>query len=176
MNAMLSDCGMAPLDLRNPFDWLILYAICARRKRVHERPDGAGIGPFISGKQSPVRHTKKQARPWGDPQEARLFCVFLWFYSAAGWAGFPVMEPSPSASTWQPTVSTRPWFRRDPWTRSPASTRTVPWFSMVPAKRVAAPRESSPSFWSGAGQREGVPILVGVKGKVPPVDHRGGLV
>lgn len=29
LNAMLSDCGMAPLDLRNPFDWLILYAICA---------------------------------------------------------------------------------------------------------------------------------------------------
>ncbi len=27
LNAMLSDCGMAPLDPRNPFDWLILYAI-----------------------------------------------------------------------------------------------------------------------------------------------------
>lgn len=27
LNAMLSDCGMAPLDLRNAFDWLILYAI-----------------------------------------------------------------------------------------------------------------------------------------------------
>lgn len=29
LNAMLSDCGMAPLDPRNPFDWLILYAISA---------------------------------------------------------------------------------------------------------------------------------------------------
>ena len=29
VNAMLSDCGMAPLDPRNPFDWLILYAISA---------------------------------------------------------------------------------------------------------------------------------------------------
>lgn len=26
LNAMLSDCGMAPLDPRNPFDWLVLYA------------------------------------------------------------------------------------------------------------------------------------------------------
>lgn len=29
LNAMLSDCGMALLDPRNPFDWLILYAISA---------------------------------------------------------------------------------------------------------------------------------------------------
>ena len=29
LNAMLNDCGMAPLDTRNPFDWLILYAIAA---------------------------------------------------------------------------------------------------------------------------------------------------
>ena len=29
INAMLSDCGMAPLDLRNASDWLILYAISA---------------------------------------------------------------------------------------------------------------------------------------------------
>lgn len=29
LNAMLMECGMAPLDLRNAFDWLILYAICA---------------------------------------------------------------------------------------------------------------------------------------------------
>lgn len=29
LNAMLSDCGMAQLDLRNAFDWLILYAIAA---------------------------------------------------------------------------------------------------------------------------------------------------
>ncbi len=29
LNAMLSDCGMAQLDTRNPFDWLILYAISA---------------------------------------------------------------------------------------------------------------------------------------------------
>ena len=29
LNAMLADCGMAPLDPRNPFDWLILYAISA---------------------------------------------------------------------------------------------------------------------------------------------------
>ena len=29
LNAMLTDCGMALLDPRNPFDWLILYAISA---------------------------------------------------------------------------------------------------------------------------------------------------
>ena len=29
LNAMLNDCGMASLDLRNATDWLILYAICA---------------------------------------------------------------------------------------------------------------------------------------------------
>ena len=29
VNAMLADCGMAALDLRNAFDWLILYAIAA---------------------------------------------------------------------------------------------------------------------------------------------------
>ena len=29
LNALLSDCGMAPLDPRNATDWLILYAICA---------------------------------------------------------------------------------------------------------------------------------------------------
>ena len=29
VNAMLADCGMATLDLRNAFDWLILYAIAA---------------------------------------------------------------------------------------------------------------------------------------------------
>ncbi|MDO5131886.1 MAG: hypothetical protein Q4D81_02755 [Eubacteriales bacterium] len=28
LNGMLSESGMAPLDLRNAFDWLILYAIC----------------------------------------------------------------------------------------------------------------------------------------------------
>ncbi|MDO5133738.1 MAG: hypothetical protein Q4D81_12285 [Eubacteriales bacterium] len=27
LNAMLTDCGMAPLDLPNAFDWLILYAV-----------------------------------------------------------------------------------------------------------------------------------------------------
>lgn len=27
INAMLNDCGMRPLDLRNAFDWLILYSI-----------------------------------------------------------------------------------------------------------------------------------------------------
>ena len=29
LNAMLADCGMAPMDTRDPFDWLILYAISA---------------------------------------------------------------------------------------------------------------------------------------------------
>ena len=29
LNAMLADCGMAQLDTRNPFDWLILYAFSA---------------------------------------------------------------------------------------------------------------------------------------------------
>ena len=29
LNAMLNDCGMAPLDPRNAFDWLILYAMSA---------------------------------------------------------------------------------------------------------------------------------------------------
>lgn len=29
LNALLTDCGMAPLDPRNATDWLILYAICA---------------------------------------------------------------------------------------------------------------------------------------------------
>ena len=29
LNALLADCGMAPLDPRNATDWLILYAICA---------------------------------------------------------------------------------------------------------------------------------------------------
>lgn len=27
LNAMLTDCGMAPMDLRNAFDWLILYSV-----------------------------------------------------------------------------------------------------------------------------------------------------
>ncbi len=29
LGAILNDCGMAPLDPRHPFDWLILYAISA---------------------------------------------------------------------------------------------------------------------------------------------------
>lgn len=29
MNAMLADCGFAPLDSRTPFDWMILYCMCA---------------------------------------------------------------------------------------------------------------------------------------------------
>lgn len=29
LGGMLADCGMAPLDLRNAFDWLILYSIAA---------------------------------------------------------------------------------------------------------------------------------------------------
>ena len=29
LNAILTDCGMPPLDLRNGFDWLVLYAITA---------------------------------------------------------------------------------------------------------------------------------------------------
>lgn len=28
MNAMLADCGFAPLDSRVPFDWMILYCMC----------------------------------------------------------------------------------------------------------------------------------------------------
>lgn len=29
LNAMLSDCGFAPLDSRTPFDWMVLYCMCA---------------------------------------------------------------------------------------------------------------------------------------------------
>jgi len=29
MNSMLTDCGFAPLDSRVPFDWMILYCMCA---------------------------------------------------------------------------------------------------------------------------------------------------
>lgn len=29
MNSMLSDCGFAPLDSRAPFDWMVLYCMCA---------------------------------------------------------------------------------------------------------------------------------------------------
>jgi len=29
MNAMLADCGFAPLDSRTPFDWMVLYCMCA---------------------------------------------------------------------------------------------------------------------------------------------------
>lgn len=28
MNAMLADCGFAPLDSRMPFDWMVLYCMC----------------------------------------------------------------------------------------------------------------------------------------------------
>ena len=49
-----------------------------RRKRVHERPDGAGIGPFISREQSPVRLTKKQARPWGEIPKRRACSAFFY--------------------------------------------------------------------------------------------------
>lgn len=28
INTMLQDCGFAPLDARNPFDWMILYCMC----------------------------------------------------------------------------------------------------------------------------------------------------
>jgi len=38
LNAMLSDCSMAALDLRNAFDWLILYAIaCEGDEAMSER-------------------------------------------------------------------------------------------------------------------------------------------
>lgn len=40
LNGMLSDCSMAPLDLRNPFDWLILYAISAEEEAMSERLEG----------------------------------------------------------------------------------------------------------------------------------------
>lgn len=29
MNSMLTDCGFAPLDSRVPFDWMVLYCMCA---------------------------------------------------------------------------------------------------------------------------------------------------
>lgn len=29
MNAMLNDCGFIPLDSRTPFDWMVLYCMCA---------------------------------------------------------------------------------------------------------------------------------------------------
>ena len=29
MNSMLADCGFAPLDSRVPFDWMVLYCMCA---------------------------------------------------------------------------------------------------------------------------------------------------
>lgn len=29
MNSMLADCGFAPLDSRAPFDWMVLYCMCA---------------------------------------------------------------------------------------------------------------------------------------------------
>ncbi len=28
LNAMLSDCGFAPLDSRSPFDWMVIYCMC----------------------------------------------------------------------------------------------------------------------------------------------------
>lgn len=41
LNLMLNDCGMAGLDLRNAFDWLILYAISADGDQpMMERLDG----------------------------------------------------------------------------------------------------------------------------------------
>ena len=30
MNTMLLDCGFAPLDSRTPFDWMVLYCMCAQ--------------------------------------------------------------------------------------------------------------------------------------------------
>lgn len=29
MNSMLNDCGFSPLDSRTPFDWMVLYCMCA---------------------------------------------------------------------------------------------------------------------------------------------------
>lgn len=37
LNAILSDCGMPPLDLRNSFDWLVVYAITAEDEPMSQR-------------------------------------------------------------------------------------------------------------------------------------------
>lgn len=37
INAILTDCGMPPLDPRNAFDWLVLYAVAAEDESMSER-------------------------------------------------------------------------------------------------------------------------------------------
>lgn len=37
LNAILSDCGMPSLDLRNAMDWLVIYAVTARDEPMSER-------------------------------------------------------------------------------------------------------------------------------------------
>ena len=37
MNAILSDCGMPLLDLRNASDWLMMYAVTADEESMSER-------------------------------------------------------------------------------------------------------------------------------------------
>ena len=37
INAILTDCGMPPLDPRNATDWLVLYAVTAAEESMSER-------------------------------------------------------------------------------------------------------------------------------------------
>ena len=149
LNAMLSDCGMAPLDLRKPLRLADSVRHLRRRKRVHERPDGAGVGPFISGEQKPCKAHKETGAPMGEiPKEARLFWRFSMVLFCGGLGGVPCNGAIPFRLHLAAHCFHKALVPQGPWTRSPASTRTVPWFSKVPAKRVPAPRESSPSFWS----------------------------
>lgn len=37
LNAILTDCGMPPLDPRNATDWLVLYAVTAYEESMSER-------------------------------------------------------------------------------------------------------------------------------------------
>lgn len=48
INAMLTDCGMPPLDPRNAFDWLVLYAVTADEESMSERME-AVIEQLFSG-------------------------------------------------------------------------------------------------------------------------------
>ena len=39
LNAFLTDCGMPVLDLRNSFDWLVVYAITAQDEPMSQLMD-----------------------------------------------------------------------------------------------------------------------------------------
>lgn len=67
IDALLATCGMAALDARDPFDWLILYCLCCHADE-HGRAHGEGDVPRVppgAGARRPIGR---------DRTDFSLFC------------------------------------------------------------------------------------------------------